>query len=75
MSLRLKRTDQTNLRAAAQLAQQSTTCEGCCWLQRHPRPQCKGETSPYYRMVRDTHYPQCSVYARRKPGDPSPVKA
>ena len=54
--------------------QQNTTCEGCVWLQRMPRPQCKGEGSPYYRMVRDTHYPQCNAFARRKPGDPEPVK-
>jgi hypothetical protein len=25
-------------------------------------------------MVRDTHHQQCNAYARRKPGDPSPVK-
>lgn len=60
---------------AAQVAQQRATCEGCVWLQRQPRPQCKGEASPHYRMVRDTHYEQCNAYARRKPGDPSAVKA
>ena len=54
--------------------QQNTTCEGCVWLQRQPRPQCKGEASPHFRMVRDTHYPQCHAFARRKPGDPDPVK-
>jgi hypothetical protein len=75
MSLRLKRTDQANLRAAAQLAQQSTTCEGCVWLQRHPRPQCKGEASEHFRRVRDTHYTRCAAYEVRRKGDPSPVKA
>jgi hypothetical protein len=25
-------------------------------------------------MVRDTHHQQCNAYARRKPGDPEPVK-
>ena len=75
MSLRLKRTDQANLRAAAQLAQQNTTCEGCCWLQRHPRPQCKGEASEHFRRVRDTHYTRCTAYEVRRKGDPSPVKA
>jgi hypothetical protein len=25
-------------------------------------------------MVRDTYHPQCNAYARRKPGDPDPVK-
>jgi len=74
MTLRLKRTDQTNLRAATLLAQQNTTCEGCIFLQRYPRPQCKGETSPHFRMVRDTYNTQCSAYTRRKPGSPSPVK-
>jgi hypothetical protein len=39
-----------------------------------PRPQCKGEVSPHFRMVRDTYHPQCNAYARRKPGDPDPVK-
>lgn len=60
--------------AVAYVKQQNATCEGCVWLQRQPRPQCKGEGSPYFRMVRDTHYPQCHAYARRKPGDPDPVK-
>lgn len=61
--------------AAAQLQkQQGQTCEGCVWLQRMPRPQCKGEASPHFRMVRDTNYPQCNAFARRKPGDPELVK-
>ena len=74
MSLRLKRTDQNNLQAAVLLAQQNQTCEGCVWLQRYPRPQCKGEASPNFRMVRDTYHPQCGAYTKRKPGTPSPVK-
>lgn len=60
--------------AAAHIKAQNTTCEGCIWLQKHPRPQCKGETSEFFRMVRDTYHPQCSAYARRKPTDPRPVK-
>jgi len=60
--------------AAAHIKAQNTTCEGCVWLQRHPRPQCKGEASPHFRMVRDTHHQQCNAFARRKPGDPDPVK-
>ena len=75
MSLRLKRTDQTNLRAATMLAQQNSTCEGCVWLQRHPRPQCKGEASPHFRMVRDTYSARCTSYEVRRKGEPSPVKA
>ena len=65
MSLRLKRTDQTNLRAATMLAQQNSTCEGCAFLQRHPRPQCKGEGSAHFRMVRDTYHARCETYAVR----------
>ena len=60
--------------ASAHIQKQNTTCEGCVWLQRQPRPQCKGELSPHFRMVRDTHHQQCNAYARRKPGDPDPVK-
>jgi hypothetical protein len=60
--------------AAAHIQKQNSTCEGCVWLQRQPRPQCKGEASPHFRMVRDTHYPQCNAFARRKPGNPEPVK-
>lgn len=74
MSLRLKRTDQANLRAAAQLAQQSTTCEGCAFLQRHPRPQCKGEASEHFRRVRDTHYTRCAAYEVRRKGEPPAIK-
>jgi len=64
----------TQQAAAAHIKAQNQTCEGCVWLQRMPRPQCKGEASPHFRMVRDTHHQQCNAYARRKPGDPSPVK-
>lgn len=60
--------------AAAHIKSQNQTCEGCVWLQKHPRPQCKGETSKFFRMVRDTYHPQCNAYARRKPSDPGPVK-
>ena len=60
--------------AAAHIKAQNQTCEGCVWLQRHPRPQCKGEASEHFRMVRDTYHPQCNVYTRRKPSDPHPVK-
>ena len=61
-------------RAAALHVQQNQTCLGCVWLQTSPRPQCKGEASPWYRMVREAHYAQCSAFARNKPGDPEPVK-
>lgn len=39
------------------------TCEGCVWLQVRPRPQCKGETSPWFRMVRDTHNERCKSFS------------
>jgi len=65
MSLRLKRIDKINTQAAAYLAQQHSTCEGCAFLQRHPRPQCKGETSPHFRMVRDTYHARCETFAVR----------
>jgi len=60
--------------AAAHIQKQNTTCEGCCWLQRHPRPQCKGEGSDFFRMVRDTHHPRCAAYEVRRKGEPEPVK-
>lgn len=60
--------------ATAQIAQQPKTCEGCIFLQRHPRPQCKGEASPSFRMVRDTYHPRCAAYAVRVVTVPHPVK-
>jgi hypothetical protein len=60
--------------AAAHIKAQNTTCEGCVWLQRMPRPQCKGEASDFFRMVRDTHYPRCTAYEVRRKTDPAPVK-
>jgi len=60
--------------AAAYIQKQNTTCEGCVWLQKHPRPQCKGEASDFFRMVRDTHYPRCAAYEVRKKTDAPPVK-
>lgn len=65
MSLRIKRIEKANTQAAAYLAQQHLTCEGCAFLQRHPRPQCKGETSPHFRMVRDTYHARCETFAVR----------
>ena len=61
--------------AVAYVKQQNATCEGCVWLQRHPRPQCKGEASEHFRRVRDTHYTRCAAYEVRRKGEPSPVKA
>lgn len=61
--IRTKRLDETHLRAAADLAQQRLTCEGCAWLARHPRPMCKGENSSHYRTVRETYSERCSGFA------------
>lgn len=63
MSLRLKRIDEANLRAAAELATRKLTCEGCAWLGRNPRPMCKGEDSPHYRQVRDTYHERCAEFS------------
>lgn len=60
--------------AAAHIQKQNATCEGCAFLQKWPRPQCKGEASDFFRMVRDTHTPRCNTYAVRAKGEPSPVK-
>jgi hypothetical protein len=65
MSLRIKRIDKANMQAAAYLAQQHSTCEGCAFLQRHPRPQCKGEGSAHFRMVRDTYHARCETFTPR----------
>lgn len=51
--------------AVAYVQKQNVTCEGCAFLQRWPRPQCKGEASPNFRMVRDTYHPRCAVYTVR----------
>lgn len=53
------------------------TCEGCASLQRWPRPQCKGESSPHFRMVRDTYHPRCEAYSFGAPAmvvvEPAPA--
>lgn len=61
--------------AVAYVQKQNSTCEGCVWLQRHPRPQCKGEASDFFRMVRDTYSARCNSYEVRRKGEPPPVKA
>lgn len=63
MSLRLKRIDETNLRAAAELAQRRVTCEGCYWLVRYPRPMCRGEASPHYRTARESYHERCDAFS------------
>lgn len=63
MSLRLKRIDENNLRAAAELATRKVTCEGCYWLARHPRPMCKGEDSPHYRTAREAYHERCAAFS------------
>ena len=60
---------------ARSIAAQPATCQGCFFLQVHPRPQCKGEASPYYRTARETYHPRCAVHAYRSPNAPEPVLA
>jgi|LakMenE18May11ns_1017448.scaffolds.fasta_scaffold9404896_2 hypothetical protein len=71
MSLRFKHIDEAHRRAAAELASRKVTCEGCFFLQRHPRPMCKGEDSPHFRTVRDTYHERCHAFSVSKP-EPRP---
>jgi hypothetical protein len=41
---------------------QRLTCEFCAHL-RQLRPMCMSETSPNYRMVRDSYQDRCQSYA------------
>lgn len=50
------------LASAAQMTQR-VTCEGCAYLQKWPRPQCKGEASAHFRRPRDTYHERCDVFA------------
>lgn len=62
---------------AQKLATQRATCEGCRFLQRWPRPQCKGERSAFYRMARDTYHDRCAAFdvmrAEVAPAEPQPI--
>lgn len=57
---------------AREIAAQRPTCQGCHALQTWPRPQCKGEASPFFRMVRDTYHDRCAAYAYRTAATPEP---
>jgi len=63
MSLRFKHIDEQNRRAAAELAARKVSCEGCFWLARHPRPMCRGETSPHYRTARESYHERCHAFS------------
>lgn len=64
MTIRYQQTDIAAAKAAArETALARKTCEGCAALQTWPRPQCKGETSPHFRQVRDTYHDRCQVYS------------
>lgn len=60
------------LESARVIVAQRKTCEGCHMLQLWPRPQCKGPTSPHYRMVRDTYHQRCDAFAVRPKADAPP---
>jgi len=74
VSIRHKHLDIEAAKASAREANSRRTCEGCAYLRTQLRPMCQAEHGPHFRMVRDTHHQQCNAYARRKPGDPDPVK-
>lgn len=58
---------------AREAAAKPQTCQGCHGLQTWPRPQCKNEASPFFRMPKDTHNARCDAYAFRAAGAPEPV--
>lgn len=58
---------------AREAAAKPQTCQGCYALALWPRPKCTGETSPHYRMPRDTYNARCEAYAFRVDGAPEPV--
>lgn len=41
------------------------TCQGCAHLRTYPRPICKGEASPHYRMARETYHARCPAFGVR----------
>jgi hypothetical protein len=57
---------------AAQLANQKLTCEGCSHL-RPFRPMCLAETSPNFRMVRNSYQDRCNAYAVAGRQQPAPI--
>jgi hypothetical protein len=61
------------LAMAREAAAKPQTCQGCHALALWPRPKCTGETSPHYRMPRDTYNARCEAYAFRVDGAPDPV--
>jgi hypothetical protein len=74
MSRKMFRDAAAQAAVVAHIAQQPKTCEGCIFLQRWPRPQCRGEASEHFRMVRDTYHVRCAAYAVRVTTAPQPVK-
>jgi Zn finger protein HypA/HybF involved in hydrogenase expression len=51
------------VRKTIDLSQRRVTCEGCIWLVKSIRPQCRCETGPHYRKPRDTYFERCHEYA------------
>lgn len=58
-----KKLDREIAIASAAEMSRKVTCEGCAHLKRWPRPMCKGEASPHFRMVRDTYHQRCEAFA------------
>lgn len=48
--------------AVVHIQKQNITCDGCAFLQRHPRAQCRGEGSEHFRRPRETYHARCTLY-------------